>query len=139
MLSSRRFIYPKRYVYSQFSESIILLLLTPSHITFSLNQLSHVLVVSLFALFIALSVSRTAAVVAGLLSFLIAYNLRLSIISPPNHLCLALHNLMPHILFEGYSAPFDVYKHIPQTFHNTSVCVGKEWYRFPSSFFLPRG
>ena len=48
----------------------------------------------------------------------------------------------------GYHAPLDVYKalngheilsHINQFPEVTevNVCVGKEWHRFPSSFFLP--
>jgi len=40
----------------------------------------------------------------------------------------------------GYSAPMHMYspQHIPQ---NTTghLCFGKEWYRFPSSYFLPEG
>ena len=40
----------------------------------------------------------------------------------------------------GYSAPMHVYNqlHIPE---NTTgnLCLGKEWYRFPSSYFLPEG
>lgn len=48
----------------------------------------------------------------------------------------------------NYSASMDVYAHlseveIPQNRHllpeEVRVCVGKEWYRFPSSFFLPPG
>ena len=43
----------------------------------------------------------------------------------------------------AYSAPMGVMMHFHQpeatSFHNTSVCFGKEWYRFPSSYFLPDG
>ncbi|ANB12986.1 dolichyl-P-Man:Man(6)GlcNAc(2)-PP-dolichol alpha-1,2-mannosyltransferase [Sugiyamaella lignohabitans] len=38
-----------------------------------------------------------------------------------------------------YSAPLDVYDHIPYEANATSitnVCVGREWYRYPSSYFL---
>ncbi|XP_028401447.1 alpha-1,2-mannosyltransferase ALG9-like [Dendronephthya gigantea] len=51
-------------------------------------------------------------------------------------------------LFVGYHAPLDVYHQLNylneethgQEFNKKSkinLCVGKEWYRFPSSFFLP--
>jgi len=40
----------------------------------------------------------------------------------------------------GYSAPMHIYntKYIPEN-ATGSVCFGKEWYRFPSSYFLPDG
>ena len=44
----------------------------------------------------------------------------------------------------GYGAPMDLYRKIPQMARESSslrpigVCVGGEWYRFPSSFHLPR-
>jgi alpha-1,2-mannosyltransferase len=44
----------------------------------------------------------------------------------------------------GYGAPMDLYRKIPQIARESSslrligVCVGGEWYRFPSSFHLPR-
>ncbi|KAI9144181.1 Alg9-like mannosyltransferase family-domain-containing protein [Paraphysoderma sedebokerense] len=44
----------------------------------------------------------------------------------------------------SYSAPFGVYSKLHQdiirsnhSLSQVNVCVGKEWYRFPSSFFLP--
>ncbi|KAG8225439.1 hypothetical protein J437_LFUL004439 [Ladona fulva] len=49
-------------------------------------------------------------------------------------------------LYKGYHAPFDVFMefskmaaegHIPTGGRPINVCMGKEWYRFPSSFFLP--
>ncbi|XP_069081105.1 alpha-1,2-mannosyltransferase ALG9 isoform X1 [Pleurodeles waltl] len=51
-------------------------------------------------------------------------------------------------LFKGYHGPLDLYPEfhriaIDPSIHSVaegrpvSVCVGKEWYRFPSSFFLP--
>ncbi|KAG0576973.1 hypothetical protein KC19_5G122400 [Ceratodon purpureus] len=47
-------------------------------------------------------------------------------------------------LYHGYSAPMQVYRYLPSmhaalsnTTAGTTVCVGSEWYRYPSSFFLP--
>ena len=51
-------------------------------------------------------------------------------------------------LYKGFSAPIDVYRELEQIndrmihvmnydFGQVNVCVGKEWHRFPSSFFLP--
>lgn len=46
----------------------------------------------------------------------------------------------------GYSAPMDIYKEfhsahirtiVQPIYSDVNVCVGKEWYRFPSSFYLP--
>lgn len=42
----------------------------------------------------------------------------------------------------AYSAPFQVYRALeaPDMVRpGDTVCLGKEWYRFPSSFFLPNG
>lgn len=50
-------------------------------------------------------------------------------------------------LYRGYHAPFDVYMeahrvaqdprlHPLSSSHPVNLCVGKEWYRFPGSFFL---
>ena len=43
----------------------------------------------------------------------------------------------------AYSAPSKVLMPLQQfeetSFRNTSICFGKEWYRFPSSYFLPDG
>jgi alpha-1,2-mannosyltransferase len=44
--------------------------------------------------------------------------------------------------FEAYSAPLSIYKplHEPGVAHQGDlVCLGKEWYRFPSHFLLPQG
>ena len=41
----------------------------------------------------------------------------------------------------AYSAPLEVYEplHRPELIElKANVCLGKEWYRFPSSFFLPK-
>ncbi|EGD82573.1 hypothetical protein PTSG_03225 [Salpingoeca rosetta] len=44
-------------------------------------------------------------------------------------------------LYKNYHAPLDVYARLPDVVDtsaaSTRLCVGKEWYRFPSSFFLP--
>ena len=36
----------------------------------------------------------------------------------------------------AFSAPMHVYTHLTSP---STVCLGKEWYRFPSSFFIPEG
>lgn len=47
------------------------------------------------------------------------------------------------LLVKGYSAPLYVYGQLDQLNvasninNNINLCVGKEWHRFPSSFFLP--
>lgn len=43
-------------------------------------------------------------------------------------------------LINGYSAPLEIYKHLQ--YHDdagegSTLCVGSEWHRFPSSFFVP--
>lgn len=38
----------------------------------------------------------------------------------------------------AYSAPLQVYDALPQN-STGNLCIGKEWYRFPSSYFLPDG
>jgi len=55
-------------------------------------------------------------------------------------------------LFTGYHAPLDIYQHLHNSVHpvdpdtnppayelneRVNVCVGREWYRYTSSFFLP--
>jgi len=49
-------------------------------------------------------------------------------------------------LYYGYRAPFDVYfafnrdpstQKAVESGRNYTICYGKEWYRFPSSFFVP--
>ncbi|CAB3366704.1 Hypothetical predicted protein [Cloeon dipterum] len=48
-------------------------------------------------------------------------------------------------LYKGYHAPLDIYMELSKfgsqnefgTSREINVCVGKEWHRFPSSFFLP--
>ena len=68
-----------------------------------LPHFSNILTVVALVLFACLSLSRSAALVAG------------------------------------YHAPLDIYTLIPNAplNSNINICVGKEWYRFPNSFFLP--
>lgn len=43
-------------------------------------------------------------------------------------------------LINGYSAPIEIYKHFEHhedAGSGSVVCVGSEWHRFPSSFFIP--
>ncbi|KAG6607914.1 Dol-P-Man:Man(6)GlcNAc(2)-PP-Dol alpha-1,2-mannosyltransferase, partial [Cucurbita argyrosperma subsp. sororia] len=43
-------------------------------------------------------------------------------------------------LIHGYSAPLEVYKvlaHHDEIGTGSTICVGSEWHRFPSSFFIP--
>lgn len=47
--------------------------------------------------------------------------------------------------FAGYHAPMDTFMELNKltvegdisTEQNINICIGKEWYRYPSSFFLP--
>ncbi|KAB8346198.1 hypothetical protein FH972_023243 [Carpinus fangiana] len=43
------------------------------------------------------------------------------------------------LLATAYTAPLRIYRHIPEQPADklVNVCVGKEWYRFPSSYHLP--
>ncbi|KAK4444879.1 Alg9-like mannosyltransferase family-domain-containing protein [Podospora aff. communis PSN243] len=42
-------------------------------------------------------------------------------------------------IYTGYSAPLSIYQPLTSLGgHGDTVCFGKEWYRFPSSYFLPR-
>lgn len=43
-------------------------------------------------------------------------------------------------LINGYSAPIEIYKHLEHYDNGRQdavVCVGSEWHRYPSSFFIP--
>uniref|UniRef100_A0A165Z128 AAA+ ATPase domain-containing protein n=1 Tax=Daucus carota subsp. sativus TaxID=79200 RepID=A0A165Z128_DAUCS len=43
-------------------------------------------------------------------------------------------------LIHGYSAPIEIYKHLEHYDNGRQdavVCVGSEWHRYPSSFFIP--
>ena len=39
----------------------------------------------------------------------------------------------------AYRAPLQIYKGLEQADRTDTVCFGKEWHRFPSSYFLPNG
>jgi alpha-1,2-mannosyltransferase len=49
------------------------------------------------------------------------------------------------IFIAGYHAPLDLFMELNRltterslpTEQTINICIGKEWYRFPSSFFLP--
>lgn len=53
--------------------------------------------------------------------------------------------VLRHHMLAGYHAPLDLYASIStqpilsrvRTLDEVNLCVGKEWYRVPSSFFLP--
>ena len=36
-----------------------------------------------------------------------------------------------------YSAPFSIFDDLPASNVSSTVCLGEEWYRFPSHYFLP--
>ncbi|GAB2284403.1 mannosyltransferase [Dionaea muscipula] len=55
-------------------------------------------------------------------------------------LILCISHARTFSLIHGYSAPLEVYKHLE--YHEdagmgSTLCVGSEWHRFPSSFFVP--
>jgi alpha-1,2-mannosyltransferase len=53
---------------------------------------------------------------------------------------LAFSFLRSASLATGYTAPLRVYSPLTQLANSgDTVCLGKEWYRFPSSYFLPQG
>ncbi|EGS21750.1 mannosyltransferase-like protein [Thermochaetoides thermophila DSM 1495] len=42
-------------------------------------------------------------------------------------------------IYSGYHAPLDIYQPLAEVGgRGDTVCFGKDWYRFPTSFFLPR-
>ncbi|GJD10321.1 Alpha-1,2-mannosyltransferase ALG9 [Galdieria sulphuraria] len=59
-------------------------------------------------------------------------------------ICLSLGRII--ILVRGYQAPLNVYKEfsrreLQKDFHSSreyNLCIGKEWYRFMSHFFIPK-
>jgi alpha-1,2-mannosyltransferase len=56
--------------------------------------------------------------------------------------CLGLSAFRTLGTMTGYSAPLSIYSplHSPYTAHaGDTVCLGKEWYRFPSHYLLPNG
>jgi alpha-1,2-mannosyltransferase len=69
-------------------------------------------------------------------------SLKLAIVAAPLLLAFDVGMLRTIGTFTAYSAPLRVYQplHRPGVAHpGDTVCLGKEWYRFPSSFFLPPG
>jgi alpha-1,2-mannosyltransferase len=44
-------------------------------------------------------------------------------------------------LYSNYSAPMIIYKHFYNEYVNSNgtLCLGKEWHRFPSHYFIPDG
>lgn len=55
-------------------------------------------------------------------------------------LILCLSHARTFSIIHGYSAPLEIYKHLDYHDHvgtGSLVCVGSEWHRFPSSFFIP--
>ena len=62
-----------------------------------------------------------------------------------NSSCQSTCNTSPDLSLPGYHAPLDLYKvlHMDEAelaverVKEVNLCVGKEWHRFPSSFFLP--
>jgi hypothetical protein len=85
------------------------------------SQLSGFAAIVAVAVFVLFSCSRTASLIAGLAMLLYIWNV-----------C-AVVSLFSNCT--GYRAPMDIYSRLPS--NAGTVCVGKEWYRFPSSFFLP--
>ncbi|KAK6641071.1 hypothetical protein RUM44_012770 [Polyplax serrata] len=67
----------------------------------------------------------------------------ISIITAAGVVVLALSRILA--LYKGYHAPMDIYMELNKMHAEgkvdsnvpVNVCVGKEWYRFPTSFFLP--
>lgn len=57
-----------------------------------------------------------------------------------------VHSNLLDFFFSGFHAPFDTWMELGKIHHDlnitklknpVNVCVGKEWHRFPNSFFLP--
>ena len=42
-------------------------------------------------------------------------------------------------IVNGYRAPLQIYSGLDDAVSTATVCLGKEWHRFPSSYFLPKG
>ncbi|RMZ82667.1 hypothetical protein DV738_g1617, partial [Chaetothyriales sp. CBS 135597] len=66
---------------------------------------------------------------------------RLAIILPPFVLSVVLSLLRVLGTATSYSAPLAIYNYLPPSppANSTTVCLGKDWYRFPASFLLPHG
>jgi alpha-1,2-mannosyltransferase len=65
-------------------------------------------------------------------------SVKLAVVSIPLLLSFNVGMLRTVGTFTAYSAPLNVYQPLHLGVEDT-VCLGKEWYRFPSSFFLPDG
>lgn len=73
---------------------------------------------------------------------LIPYKIRMAFASFVVFLALNVGVLRALSLITAYSAPLSIYKPLrePGMAHpGATVCLGKEWYRFPSSYHLPNG
>ncbi|RMD44423.1 hypothetical protein DV735_g737, partial [Chaetothyriales sp. CBS 134920] len=69
-------------------------------------------------------------------------SVRLAIILPPFLLSIAISLLRTLGTTTSYSAPLAIYNYLPPANISTTwttVCLGKDWYRFPTSFLLPPG
>ncbi|XP_026323884.1 alpha-1,2-mannosyltransferase ALG9 [Hyposmocoma kahamanoa] len=42
-------------------------------------------------------------------------------------------------LYNNYHGPMTILNHLPPTSEPLNICYGKDWYRYPSSFHIPRG
>lgn len=78
-----------------------------------------------------------AAISLNSIPFMISF-LPSSLITLPPILVSALISLsrVLHIT-TSFSAPLYIYSYLPSTPTPETLCIGKEWYRFPSSFHLP--
>jgi alpha-1,2-mannosyltransferase len=65
-------------------------------------------------------------------------SIKLALVTVPLLLSFNVGMLRTVGTFTAYSAPLNVYQPLHLKAEDT-VCLGKEWYRFPSSFFLPNG
>ena len=71
------------------------------------------------------------------------YNVSMGTLNPT----IPYHTIMKHRCLLGYHAPLDVFGELQQRVQDhaellsyskpINVCIGKEWHRFPSNFFLP--
>ena len=69
-------------------------------------------------------------------------NVKLAVVAGFGLVAIAAGVLRTVGIVTGYSAPFHVHRALQRghlvAMDDVNVCYGKEWYRFPSSFFLPR-
>lgn len=72
----------------------------------------------------------------------ISPNVKLAFVSLPLLFATAIGLLRTIGIVTAYRAPLRIYEplHSPEYAHiDSTVCFGKDWYRFPSSYFLPQG